>query len=362
MGSSGGRIFQDQNNPWFLKNHGLIKYCVEIDQNSISADELTINESIEYAIKYWKKEFGKAVYSGSRAGEYEQGYHSWKKEECSDKTDLKIQFGYGTLNAEQIKFLKNPKKFIGVAVREKYDLEKLKASGYIYIASDYGKNSYQRGESLIAKAWSYKKLLRYALIHELGHIHGVPHMGKGVMSETFLDIMLNKDRLGTMLNFPIAPFVAVDRELDSCNLKANQLAFYGLSGSTKCLKLKEISPLSRWKVFADGKEIGEFKATALLDIHNSSIEPVGFLWLNPKQKVYNSNETGGKMYMTGPSRRETLAEAAFYPKGTPFMKKVRIVMTPSSITFLGAVKNDVLPVFAHRSLLSLYLYGGEDSK
>jgi hypothetical protein len=47
----------------------------------------------------------------------------------------------------------------------------------LFIASDIGKNSYKSDADLIDRPWSIDQLLYVVLLHEIGHVFGVPHVG-----------------------------------------------------------------------------------------------------------------------------------------------------------------------------------------
>src|SRR4051794_30919586 len=55
--SSGGELFKDANNPWFVKNTTTVHYCVNIDESSFSATREEAEVLVRKAIQYWKKEF-----------------------------------------------------------------------------------------------------------------------------------------------------------------------------------------------------------------------------------------------------------------------------------------------------------------
>ncbi|MEM7646885.1 MAG: hypothetical protein AAF203_08255, partial [Pseudomonadota bacterium] len=184
--SSGGGLFRDAHNPWFLKNVDKVYYCLEVDEPTFSIPLVEIRKEVQTSFQYWKSQFEKSRRLSADA--LVLGGQEFLETQCDDpQLHLSFHFGYGTLSEEQVEHLKDPTRFIGVATRTSYDEKTLTGRGFIYISSDQGPKAFDNPGTLIKQAWSKPNLLRYALLHELGHVFGLPHSGNGLMAEVFLD-------------------------------------------------------------------------------------------------------------------------------------------------------------------------------
>ena len=145
-----------------------------------------LKRPLKSPIDYWVHEFAKVSPQTGVAKTFKLGTQTFSLVGCQEAdVDLKILVGHGTLDNEQIGWLKKPEKYIGVTVRTDYDPIELRGQGFIYIASDLGPNSYTNTGGLVDKAWESEKLLKYAFLHEFGHVFGIPHRGNGLMSQIF---------------------------------------------------------------------------------------------------------------------------------------------------------------------------------
>lgn len=196
-GSSGGGLFKDAENPWFLKNTLSINYCIEVDQKGISLKEESIHKLTKLAIDYWKKELkGK----GERLGIGTQEFVF--NDICSGDEDIRFQFGYETLTEEQLELFKKygeaPEDYVSLAVKTQYDRANLKGKGFVFISSDNGKNNYNYGRTQNHKfeenLWSHEGILFRLLQHEIGHVFGISHTQNSFMSSRSPANMLKKFR------------------------------------------------------------------------------------------------------------------------------------------------------------------------
>lgn len=217
--SSGGEIFKNAKNPWFVKNTQVVHYCLEYSESEMTLKSSDTQNLIEQALLYWKNEFNEISPIGSgysltqKANQAQIANQNFTKDEtCNKDSDLIFKFGYSKLNQEEIDYLKDPQKFLGVTIRKVYDEENLKGKGVIFISGDLGSHSYKKTSAdVIDQAWKYPKLLQYVLIHELGHVFGLPHSGSGLMSEVFLDQLLIQKIAALYVREPLMPFIkAVD--------------------------------------------------------------------------------------------------------------------------------------------------------
>ncbi|MEQ1877820.1 MAG: hypothetical protein ABL958_14350, partial [Bdellovibrionia bacterium] len=61
MVSSGGDLLRDSHNPWWLGNTPIVRYCIEIDQPTVSASPQKIEEMVTRALEFWKTEFNRKL-------------------------------------------------------------------------------------------------------------------------------------------------------------------------------------------------------------------------------------------------------------------------------------------------------------
>jgi hypothetical protein len=96
------------------------------------------------------------------------------------------------LNQEQEDYIKIPANFAAISVRTDYDQAQLRGEGFIYVSPVHGRLSF-RGAVGKPDLWSWGggAKLYAILLHELGHVFGLPHMGAmgELMSEGFGEIL-----------------------------------------------------------------------------------------------------------------------------------------------------------------------------
>jgi hypothetical protein len=358
--SSGGELFRDAHNPWFLRNTTTVYYCVKIDKNSISIDTPEVTSAIRDTLQYWKSEFIKTD-QGLDEGRFALGTQTFTETQCEDiKVDLRILFGYGSLAQTEIDYLKIPNKYIGITVRTKYDPENLKAQGFIYISSDQGEHVYDNPGNLIERAWTHPKILRYAFMHEFGHVFGLSHMGTGLMAEVFLNQIINKNLIDIYENTPVEPFIQPPQQISTCNqsMMINK-TFFGIPLEHNCLVINQ-SGLIGIQIASRKDEKAELVVAGNLrnispNIFDFAGRPSSILQLTDKQKVFTSAETVFRSFMLGPILNELGASANFVPAVPGPPKSVYLKISPTSLNIIGLSTNKVEPVFIYNSPLGIKL-------
>ena len=171
--------------------------------------------------------------------------------------DLTFQFGYGTLDEKQREFLLDLRKYIGIAVRTDYDEVNLKGKGFVYISSDRGSSRFDAdtvgsGSPFVDSPWQYDGLLYRVLVHEMGHVFGLPHVGGSVksfsarsgvtlkssslMSEEFPEEIVQRDSYAAFAQFEdLDPFFMPRTAFHDCALTANAKTFFGLPANQDCV-------------------------------------------------------------------------------------------------------------------------------
>ncbi|MCM2277923.1 MAG: hypothetical protein NDJ89_07580 [Oligoflexia bacterium] len=197
--SSGGENFRDGQNPWFVSNTRRVSYCIVRDAGGVSASEAELREGVSNAIDFWLKGFRtlRERYFGDQAPlpvVAAIGTQEFSEKPCDGTEELRFVFGWGALDAEQKRYLGDFRKYVGIAVRTAYDEERLKAKGFIFLASDRGSNGIG-GElsNKVADPWRRTGLLLRVLAHELGHVFGLPHAESGLMMAAYPELILARD-------------------------------------------------------------------------------------------------------------------------------------------------------------------------
>ncbi|MGZ3772754.1 MAG: hypothetical protein ACXVCY_15795 [Pseudobdellovibrionaceae bacterium] len=189
--SGGGENIRDERNPWWLQNTKEVTYCIKVDEQNFGQPKSLLQDKIKFALNFWKKQLRTVTWTQiDRDQNVLVGTQNFTETACQEGTDLVFQFG--VLDGEQIRYLSDPTKFIGVSVRTSYDAVNLKGKGFIYISPESGPLKFNK-TGLMQKPWSFGDgvLLTPALIHELGHVFGIPHhRDVHLMAEDFLESIL----------------------------------------------------------------------------------------------------------------------------------------------------------------------------
>lgn len=365
--SSGGGTFQDFHNPWLLvKNVGEVKYCILHDAESFTASVDQSRAAIVTAFDYWKEQFAKVPTMGT--GSFAVGLHTFREVDCAaGAPDIRFVLGYGKLTNEEVDFFKDEKdpdksasNYIGVAVRTEYDTAQMRGKGFVYISSDKGPHAYKNGGNLITEAWSKPNLLQYALIHETGHVFGFPHTGSGIMSEVFLEQMLDEHLTTVFQKNPLQPFLYPKG--DSCGLSAQDRAWWGVPPGMNCIRM-DFSPFASEvpiEAYAQGspsagKIIGRLRAIAL-ELADSRARPGVFLHLTPNQTVFSGEDAGFRSFMVGPGFLDLGGQANYLVDGVTGFKSVYFRVTSSSLTMIGEKNGKLGLVFSFTSPIDTLLF------
>ncbi len=243
--SSGADLIKDGINPWWLQNTKEVKYCLEVEPG-FSVTQVKLQSIVEKAFSYWKIQFKvqEELPSQSTPLIATQNFVL----NC-ENADLHFKFGLGTILPDEKTYLPEPDKTVGLAVRSSYDKVNLRGKGFIYLASD---KASKRGLGVVngvENPWKYDGLVFWMLVHELGHVFGIPHIASfptsgiaGLMSHNFADILLSKDFFEKYVLIPekiTSEFWTGGERWQNCGLKDD--AWKWLEGSGVCVLTQAVS-------------------------------------------------------------------------------------------------------------------------
>lgn len=291
--SSGGEILGDKQNAWFLNNVKVVHYCLAVDLATISLPADRIATLVERGIAYWKKEF--APMSANQNGNLQVpavGTQDFQRTACDGSEDLRLQFGYGTLDDSQRAYLSQHATYLSVAVRTAYDTKAMRARGFVYVASDKGEHRQPQGSLFIDQPWQYEGLLFRVLLHELGHVFGLPHLGNGLMAELYPETLLHANVATKYETIdPLESFFAPQQFYTNCKLSKDndQVAydFLGIPAGDACLYID--MPQTK-----DAHAILHFSSSQTAD---SPHHPVGEASGEVTKSAYAEMSLGGKIYL-----------------------------------------------------------------
>jgi hypothetical protein len=292
--TGGGNIYGNQLNPWFLSNTKNVNYCVEISTEFSSLPFNRVLNLVEESIQYWKKTFKDytTTFYQDFEGDFTLGTQTFTfQTECNAQTDIRFQLGF--LTDEQEKQFPNYKQMLGMAHRTHYDEVNLKGKGFIYLAAEEGKFR-PTSSNLHPRPWSTGKnhSLKYALIHELGHVFGLQdhhYSYAGIMSARFVDLITSTKvvrQSNTIEESMIAyPFGCNSKYDSHFNMEIEHVTFGDYQSETSPAKEKLMKLL--------GLPQKKFKMDFISQAGKAQIKVDKKLWGEINLKIYNADATGG---------------------------------------------------------------------
>lgn len=314
---SGGELFEDAHNPWFLTaNTDVIRYCIQLDNKSVSTDADTLARVFESSFQYWMKEFKRIEPYFVQKGYVTMGGHQIQRVACDGQEDITLLAGLSQLNEQQKEFLKKPRNFLSIAVRTHYDVKKLRGKGFIFLASDLGADSYinHQGRKL-DQTWSQEGLLFRVLTHELGHVFGIPHSDRdsgwlvrwstkgptewkdALMSADYPEKVVSSPRIYSEVS-ALPSTLGHTENYETCFIPENTKALLGLEKDQNCLRVvlepnsKKGDAHYRFEVFAysenqnsEAKLIAKASPESLKGFESSFLMPLISVRITEEQEL-----------------------------------------------------------------------------
>ncbi|HEX4924167.1 MAG TPA: hypothetical protein VFV50_08775, partial [Bdellovibrionales bacterium] len=274
------------------------------------------------------------------------GHQQFVRVPCTGTEELRFKFGAGTLEPARRAVIPNLRAHVGIAIRTEYDEVNLRGRGFIYIASDIGNETYDASNS-IAQPWKHEIFLFLTLVHELGHVFGIPHTGPkySLMSAQFLEMILHKTTAEPMKNFKIGEsnvvpfFFFPSRYFVQCSQDgwlAEAVQVFQIPADTGCLHFGVDDDRGLIHVYGSKKPGAPEKPLGLISKLDFDAEPsLGVtLFLTPKQKVFAQMPNPYHL-MTGPFFAAKKGSASFTPAGGGPARPLYLDLSPSTFTIVG---------------------------
>lgn len=196
--SGGAELLGDNHNPWFLNNTAQVSYCILIDDANFGAERPAVAALINKALVFWKTEYGFTnLPRFPDFGKLALATQNWVEKSCSGPSDesVDLRFQFGVLNPDQESHIQRPTSYAAIEIRTDYnaDESQMRGKGFIYVSPMRGRLAYD-GAASAPDLWQQEQgeFLYLLLLHELGHVFGLPHLGNlgELMSEGFADSVL----------------------------------------------------------------------------------------------------------------------------------------------------------------------------
>ncbi len=358
--SSGGESFYDAKNPWILHSKD-ISYCLEMDQVGFPLNRAEVLAIIEESFHYWQTEFSKTgeISNSPFRKSYKLGKNRITfKERCSGFEDIEFKLGKGQLDQEELSFLEeNGHSYLGVAVRKQYDRKSLSGNGFIFISSHKDIKENFSSPDLYPTPWKHHQLLMLTLIHELGHVFGIPHMGNSIMAEAFLDVMTSKYFYRAFISYGVESFLAPPKETKRCTLiDTDMYNFFTLDfRKYNCLYIKKLSD-SQYDIYASLNQGKQEKVASLVslspDVYGLESKPIGYLRLTKDQELFRSDTTNFRHLIAGPLIERYKLTGKLINHKTFSSYPVTMSVSPESISVISTLKDRFVTVYSYDSLYS----------
>ncbi len=184
--SGGGTDYKamDHDSAWFLGDQE-ITYCMEINSDfGLSLQQ--VENTFLNAVKTWQDYLGERFSESDPAFKINFNYR--RLDQCNGKENLKLYFGVEDKLVAQLKSKYHlPTAF---AERVEYDAEAGMGRGVIWVAQT--KSVYPRASEGYPD-WTKPYTLNGILLHEVGHVLGLPHVPGTIMEDDLMSTIQYMD-------------------------------------------------------------------------------------------------------------------------------------------------------------------------
>lgn len=201
--SGGGYVYGLESNPWFIGNVTTVRYCIDMDEEHFGASRPQAEASIKRAVALWKSALTPEIFAETKKiPQLTIGSQEFIQVDCAEG-DIDVAFQLGKLSQNQERMLGKPRRFIASTVQTSYDEENMHGRGFIYIAPESGPLR-PDADDLAADYWraNGNLILDMALLHELGHVFGIPHSQSDFpMGATLCESMVTNKSIAAVTEF-----------------------------------------------------------------------------------------------------------------------------------------------------------------
>lgn len=307
--SGGGELIRDSANPWFIRADEDVRYCILLDEKNFGASADRARSNVKKAIDYWQRQFRYAIPpSFPDFGLLKVGSQRFVETQCDD--DVSIAFQFGILNEAQFQYLKDPSRYAAVTVRTHYDENSLRAKGFIYVSPANGKLR-NFDQSIVQNVWAVNDghLLYLTLLHELGHVFGIQHMGAfgDLMHGSFVEMILSTNESARAREYSDPNFFDLRTNFPEICPAKNVLSlwrrFFDAREGESCFRfefdhgnLPNVFGVSSLSIFSSSADASVSDRTsrllAKIELHMHRFFPVfsNLIWLSPEQKVFSQRD------------------------------------------------------------------------
>lgn len=170
-----------------------------MDEENFGVSRGKARSAITFAIDSWKSQLQKVEYDRF----LEEDLKPWRElrlgtqmftEVSCEEQNINLRFQLGKLSATQHAQVGNARRYVAKAFETSYDEVNMRGTGFIYIAPESGP---LRPDEPEAEEHFWNSLdgsvLRYVLMHEMGHVFGFSHSENMLMAEDGPQKLINKN-------------------------------------------------------------------------------------------------------------------------------------------------------------------------
>lgn len=369
--SGGGGLLKDSRNPWFLNNVSTVRYCIQIDEKNFGVSAKFANTQIQKSIDYWKKQFSFAsLPTLTDFGPVKIATQNFIQTKCDDKR-LDMKFQFGVLDDEQFRYLEKPTEFGAISVRTDYAPSTMRAKGFVYVSPTQGNLAF-RGVGQKQDVWKQNDgaLLYLTLVHEMGHVFGLSHMGKmgDIMSESYVEMILLSPEYADsyiqnasfffqlpdyMETLCLKNFVIQGYSVDMQPLLNKWRRFFDLNETDSCLKVvfehQEQGYKNTKVIFYFGDSAETLREIGYGDVAFNSFMPIHYslIWLPKGQMLFTEKDRQFNLPgITGAILNSYSKTGAYISKKPLTTRSLMVKFTQGGafISIIGFIENEIITI------------------